>query len=89
MRIVGAELVNDAEESHNETGGISLVCRMLDEENGSLSTGGVILLLEANPWLLVSLAFIMAIWLKGWEAPRCSIQLADDDVPLCDTETSA
>lgn len=67
MRIVGAELVNDAEESHNETGGISLVlvCRMLDEENGSLSTGGVILLLEANPWLLVSLAFIMAEGLGG------------------------
>jgi hypothetical protein len=34
---------------------------MLDEENGSLSTGGAILLLEANPWLLVSLAFIMAM----------------------------
>ena len=65
MRIVGAELVNDAEESHNETGGISL-CRLpADEENGSLSTGGVILLLEANPWLLVSLAFIMAEGLGG------------------------
>jgi hypothetical protein len=64
MRIVGAELVNDAEESHNETGGISL-CRLPDEENGPLSTGGVILLLEANPWLLVSLAFIMAEGLGG------------------------
>ena len=64
MRIVGAELVNDAEESHNETGGISL-CRLPDEENGSLSTGGVTLLLEANPWLLVSLAFIMAEGLGG------------------------
>ena len=62
MRIVGAELVSDAEESHNDTGGISL-CRLPDPENGS--TGGVILLLEANPWLLVSLAFIMAEGLGG------------------------
>lgn len=61
MRIVGAELVSDAEESHN---GISL-CRLPDAENGSLSTGGVILLLESNPWLLVSLAFIMAEGLGG------------------------
>lgn len=64
MRIVGAELVSDAEESHNDTGGISL-CRLPDAENGSLSTGGVILLLEANPWLLVSLSFIMAEGLGG------------------------
>lgn len=63
MRIVGAELVSDAEESHNDTGGISLCWP--DAENGSLSTGGVILLLEANPWLLVSLAFIMAEGLGG------------------------
>ena len=63
MRIVGAELVNDAEESHNDTGGIS---RLPDAENVSLSTGGVILLLEANPWLLVvSLSFIMAEGLGG------------------------
>jgi hypothetical protein len=37
MRIVGAELVNNAEESHNETGGISLVllvCRCLMKKMG-------------------------------------------------------